>query len=261
MKKLLLIAVSLLSLVACGQIETGNVGVRVGSFSGKVSMQEEGQGFYTAFLSSVDQYSAKEITVDLKDMTPKAGDNLSLEDMDLEVRYIVAADKIADLKVKYTNRSAWSDRDDVWFPAYDLIRSFAREATYTEVAKYDSLEIHKNRDELKKRILHTLQTTLDNSDPGVFKITAVVIRNIKTDSSVEESIKRAVAKNKELEAAKLQIDIAREQAKANRALDASLTDKILRQKELDVMQSAIDNGSKPIVMFGAGNAQPLINIK
>ena len=248
-----------MSLIACGTIESGNVGVRTSSLTGKVEPKEIQQGFYTALLSSVDKYSAKEITVKLFDMKPKAKDNLTLEDMDIELYYRAKPGAVAELHIKYANRHAYDRAIGVYYPAYELIRSLGREATYKVVSQYDSLEIHKNREQISKSIWDLLQTKLNQLDSGVFTITNIVVRNTKTDSSVEEAIKRAVAKNKELEAATLQIKIAREQAKANRALDASLTRNVLRHKELEVMQSAVENGSKPLVIFGSGT--PLINVR
>lgn len=258
MKRVILLSLILLT-AACGRIETGNIGVRK-AWNGKIQMEEVTPGFYTALTSTITQYSAKEITVDLFDMKPKAKDNLSLADMDLEVYYRSDPNKTAELLVKYSNRNAYDRQAGVWYPAYHLVRSFAREAAYAEVAEYESLEIHKHRDKLRDSIHQRLQEKLEKADPGIFKITKVVARNIKTDASVENAIKLAVAKNKELEAKRIELDIAKKQSQINRALDASLTKKILRQRELDVMEKAISEGSKPIVIFGQG-ATPLINLK
>lgn len=258
MKRITLLCIILLT-VACGRIETGNVGVRK-AWNGKIQMEEVTPGFYTALTSTVVQYSAKEITVDLFDMQPKAKDNLTLADMDLEIYYRSDPENTAELFVKYSNRNAYNRQTGVWYPAFHLVRSFAREAAYAEVAEYRSLEIHKHRDALRDRIHKRLQIKLDKSDPNIFTITKVVVRNIKTDASVEKAIKLAVAKNKELEAKRIELDIAKKQAQINRALDASLTKKILRQRELDVMEKAISEGSRPIVIFGQ-SVTPLINIK
>ena len=75
-----------LLLSACGAIESGNVGVRT-SFTGSVNTTEMQQGFYTHITSDVQEFSTKEITVALMDMQPKAKDNLTLADLDLEVYY------------------------------------------------------------------------------------------------------------------------------------------------------------------------------
>lgn len=259
MKRLPLILGMILLVTACGRIETGNVGVRT-AWNGKVVLEEVTPGFYTAITSSVESFSAKQITVDLFDMKPKAKDNLSLSDMDIEIYYTIDSAKSAEITIKYANRNAWDRNAGVWYPAYNLVRSFARESAYSAVAKYDSLEIHKHRDTLRDAVLDSLQKKLDETDPDVFQVRKVVVRNLQTDPSVENAIKLAVAKNKELEAKRIELDIAKKQSQINRALDASLTKKILRQRELDVMEKAITEGSKPLVIFGSG-ATPLINIK
>lgn len=260
MKRLPLIIALVLLVAACGRIETGNVGVRT-AWNGKVVLEEVTPGFYTSITSSVESFSAKQITVDLFDMKPKAKDNLSLSDMDIEIYYTINSAQSAEITIKYANRNAWDRNAGVWYPAYNLVRSFARESAYSAVAKYDSLEIHKHRDTLRDAILASLQKKLDETDEGVFQVRKVVVRNLQTDPSVENAIKLAVAKNKELEAKRIELDIAKKQSQINRALDASLTKKILRQRELDVMEKAITEGAKPLVIFGGSGATPLINIK
>lgn len=256
---LLLLPVLLLIFSSCGTIETGNVGVRT-AWNGKISDKEENPGFYMAIFSSVAEYSAREITVSLTNMRPKAKDNLSLADMDLEVYYQTEPSKVAELNIKYANRNAYDREIGVYYPAYHLVRSIARETTYASVALYDSLEIHKNRESLKKRIHEELQKKLQASDPETFTITKVIIRNIRTDESVENAIKLAVAKNKELEAKRKEVEIAREQAKVFRTLDSSLTSKVLEQQRIQVMEKAIANEKNTTVIIGT-NATPLINLK
>lgn len=254
MKKLLLL-LAVLTLVGCGSIEEGNVGVRT-TFTGKVVNEEMPQGFYTKLTSSVDQYSAKEITVELNDMRPKAGDNLSLADLDLEVYYRTEANLIADLKIKYSKRTGW--KDGVGLPAYFLVRSMAREATYNEIAKYNSLEIHKNRDKLADAISASLQTSLDKSDPQTFVVTKVIVRSAVTDPSIEESIKLKVARQNELKAKETELEIAEKQVAINQKLDQSLTPAVLRQRELDVQMAAIEKGV--VAQMILGNATPVFNV-
>jgi regulator of protease activity HflC (stomatin/prohibitin superfamily) len=257
MRKLLILFIIPFVLIGCGRIDQGHKGVRT-TFTGDVLEEELNQGFYTAFTSDVEEYTAKEMTVEVFDMTPKAADNLSLSDFDMEVYYIVDESQIAEKKIKYSGRDGWEK--GIGFSCFFLVRSMARETAYDIVSNYKSLEIHKNRDVVRRGVHEALQSRLNETDPGYFTITKVVIRNIKTDPSVEDAIKQAVAKNKELEAKKIELDIVAEQVKINHALDASLTDKILRQREIDVMEKAVTSGSKPIVLLGGGGT-PLINIK
>lgn len=254
MKKLLLLIIPFI-LIACGKIEEGNIGVRT-TFTGKVLNEELPQGFYTSFTSSVDEYSSREITVNLEDMKPKAADNLSLSDLDLEVYYKPTASKIAELKVKYADRDAWDH--GVGYPAYFLVRSFARNAVYEEIAKYSSLEIHKNRDKIADAVMNSLQVSLDQSDKDTFEITKVIVRSAVTDPSIEDSIKLKVARQNELEAKKTELEIANKQVEINRALDKSLTAAVLEQRRLDVQMAAIEKGVVTQMILGA--AMPTVNI-
>lgn len=254
-----LIFFSVFLLSSCGTIETGNVGVRT-SWTGEISKDEVNPGFYVAIFSSVKEFSAREITVELTDMMPKAKDNLTLADMDVEVFYTAKSDSIAEITIKYADRNARSRSGGIYYPGYYLVRSIARETTYSGVALYNSLEVHKEREKLKEQIREQLQKELDKNDPGVFKIQKVIIRNIKTDSSVENAIKMAVAKEKELEAAKKEVEIAREKSKAYSILNRSLSRNVLEQKRIEVLKQAVDEGKAKMIILGNGGGTPLINI-
>lgn len=247
---------SVLLLSACGAIESGNVGVRT-SFTGSVKTAEMQQGFYTHVTSKVQQYSTKEITVALMDMQPKAKDNLTLADLDLEVYYTIDPSMVSEIKIKYSGRDRKSG--GIWYPAYDLVRSVARAACYDAVSEYDSLTIHQQRDKIKEQIRQSTQSVLDKTDAGIFQITKVIIRDVKTDPSIEQSIKLAVARNKELEAKSIELEIARKQVEINEALTLSLTPEILEQKRLEVIESACAAGTC-ILSMGDSSATPVYNI-
>lgn len=245
----LMLAVGSLYLTGCGSVESETVGVRT-SFTGKVNTQEEGQGFYTAVFSNLDKFSCKEITIELDDMTPKAGDNLTMKDMDVEIFYKVACDQNAEQYLKYSNRTAYDSDVGLNYAGYQLVRSLGREATYNAVAKYDSLQVHKNREAIGGAILNETQKQLDADDPGVYTVTKVIIRNATTDPSVEQSIRLAVQKDKELEAVTKQVQILEQQAAANAKLQVSLTPEILTQQYLEVLGKAADGGNLKLVDLG-----------
>ena len=255
MKSSLALGAALL-LTACGAIESGNVGVRT-SFTGSVNTKEMQQGFYTHITSKVQEYSTKEITVGLMDLQPKAKDNLTLSDLDLEVYYTIDPSQVSEIKIKYAGRDRKSN--DIWYPAYDLVRSIARAACYDAVSEYDSLTIHQQRDKIKEQIRISTQAVLDKTDDGIFQITKVIIRDVKTDPSIEQSIKLAVARNKELEAKSIELEIARKQVEINEALTLSLTPEILEQKRLEVIESACAAGTC-ILSLGDSSATPVYNV-
>lgn len=258
MRHLFVTSCAALTLTACGAIQTGEVGVRT-TFTGKVVAEEISQGFYTHITSDVREFSTKEIAIELFDMKPKAGDNLTLDDLDIEVYYTIQPSSVVDMHIKYANRHARSGSGS-YLPVYNLVKSFAREAVYETVSEYDSLVVHQERDKIRLQVKDRTQEALDSTDPGVFQIQKVVIRDVKTDPTIEDSIKLAVARNKELEAKKIELQIAREQVLINEALTLSLTPEILEQKRLEVIESACKAGTCILSMDG-GNVTPVMNVK
>lgn len=246
---LVFLTLAALYLTGCGSIESEHVGVRT-TFTGEVKTQEEGQGFYTAFTSDVKEFSCKEITIGLDNMRPKAGDNLTMQDMDIEVFYTVQCDQNAEQHLKYSDRTARDPNTGVYYAGYHLVRSQAKQASYDTVAKYDSLQIHKNRTQISDAILNGTQALLDSDDPGIYQITKVIIRDATTDPSVEESIRLAVRKDKELEAVQKQVAILEQQALANQKLQVSLTPEILTERYLEVLGSAAESGNLRLIDLG-----------
>jgi hypothetical protein len=251
-------AIAVTGLTGCGSVDTGNSGVRI-TWDSQVKPNEEGAGFYTAIISSVEEWVGKEIMVELNDMTPKAGDNLTMAELDVEIYYTAAIQSHADLKMKYANAHVYED--GYWYPAYNLVKSQSRAAVYTAVSGLDSLLIHKNRDALAGAIMKQAQDILNVDDPGVFTITKVLIKKANTDPTLEKSIQIAIRKDKELEAAEKEEGIQKANARANIALTESLSPQIMRVKELDAMIAACQSNTCIIDFTNGNGATPLINIK
>jgi regulator of protease activity HflC (stomatin/prohibitin superfamily) len=253
-----------------GTIATGNVGVR--TTLGITSQDEVTPGVYLKwpFISRVDEFTAKEVAIDLTDLTPKARDNLSLRDMDITLYYRAEAATISELFAKYAGQSARSD-EGYMVPAYNLVQRVARNTAYKEVAKVDSLVMHTRRDELSDAMHANMQAELDKTDPGVFKITRVVVRAVITDPSIEESIRNAVANQKRLEAMEVQTQIAQKEAEikvteargiaeSNRIIAGSLTREYLQHEANQALLKFADSDNASTVILPSGmNMAPLIN--
>lgn len=211
MKRLLAAVICLATLAGCtvGTIETGNVGVV--KRWGKVNMTPIGEGFYFNFFTSVEEATTKEVSVELNDMTPKAHDNLFLKDFDATVYYETTGSQIPTFLTKKEGQSAW--HENKWYPGYKLISNLARGAAYDEVQKYDSLVIHTKRPQVEDGIKRAVQTDLD-ADPvtkGMFRVTRVVVRSVVTDPSIEAAIQKNVNKEKDLDSARKDVEIARQE--------------------------------------------------
>lgn len=238
-------------------VETGHVAVE--RTLGKVNITEYGEGIQwrMPIITSYEKYVVKEINFTLEDLRPKAADNLSLEDLDVTVYYKVLPSAIAETDIKYASSKARGETG--WLPAYGLIWQEARGASYDAVSQIESLELHKMRDQLGTTIGEKLQEKLDQSDEGMFQITRVIIRALNTDPSIEQSIQLAVQNEKKLEAKKLEVSIAKQDAQieierakgiaqANEIINASLTAEYLQHEINTALQSFADNAGSVVVI-------------
>ena len=263
---------AVLGFSSCGTVESGNVGIR--TTLGKVSPEEVEPGVYFGIpgISRVQEFSAKEIGLDLNDLTPKARDNLSLRDLDMTVYYRVTPGAIADLYVKYAGQHTRDEGSRVYLPAYALLQRVARNAIYQQASHIDSLVMHTQREELAQAVRKSLQGELDANDKGVFQITRVVIRSLTTDPAIEKAIQESVAAQKQLETTKQRIAIAEAEAqveikraegvaKANQIINQSLTREYLQhESNLALHKFAEKGGTTTVVIPANMQTAPLINI-
>jgi regulator of protease activity HflC (stomatin/prohibitin superfamily) len=269
----LVLIVAAVALTSCGTIESGNVGIR--TTLGKVNLEEIEPGIFLGLpgISRVQEFSAKEIGLDLNDLTPKARDNLTLRDLDVTIYYRVQPAAIADLYVKYTAQHGIEDgRRGVYLPAYGLLQRLARNALYEQSAQIDSLIMHTRRDELAAATHKALQAELDANDKGVFTVTRVVIRALTTDPAIERAIQESVAAQKQLETTKQRIAIAEAEAqveikkaegiaKANQIINQSLTREYLQHESNLALQKFAEKGGTNTVVIPANmQTAPLISI-
>jgi regulator of protease activity HflC (stomatin/prohibitin superfamily) len=269
---IVLLVGALALLTSCGTVESGNVGVR--TTLGKVNPEEVEPGVYFGLpgISRVQEFSAKEIGLDLNDLTPKARDNLTLRDLDVTVYYRVAGGSIADLYVKYAGQHTRDEGSRVNLPAFALLQRLARNAIYEQASRIDSLVMHTRRDELAAAVSKALQIELDANDKGVFTITRVVIRALTTDPAIEKAIQESVAAQKQLETTKQRIAIAEAEAqvevkkaegiaKANQIINQSLTREYLQhESNLALHKFAEKGGTTTVVIPANMQTAPLINI-
>lgn len=256
----LIIFGGLLLLGSCGfyVVETGQVAVE--KTLGSVNKEEIGEGIHwrVPLMTSVDKFVTKEIAFDLTDLKPKAADNLSLKDLDVTVYYRVVSTAIAETDIKYSGSRA-QNADGGYSPAFQLVWREARGAAYDAVAKIDSLALHKRREALGEDIAALLQRRLETKDEGVFAVSRVIIRALNTDPSIEKSIQLAVENEKKLEAKKLEVDIAKQEAQieverakgiaeANKIINESLTAEYLQHEINLALKGFADNGGSVVVI-------------
>lgn len=268
----LVVLAVVVGVTSCGTIESGNVGIR--TTLGKVNPEEIEPGIYVGIpgISRVQEFSAKEIGLDLNDLTPKARDNLSLRDLDVTVYYRVQQDSIADLYVKYAGQHTRDEGSRTYLPAYALLQRVARNSIYEQASHIDSLVMHTQREELGLAVRKSLQAELDTNDRGVFVVTRVVIRSLTTDPAIEKAIQESVAAQKQLETTKQRIAIAEAEAqvevkkaegiaRANQIINQSLTREYLQHESNLALQKFADKGGTTTVVIPANmQTAPLITI-
>ena len=238
-------------------VDSGNVAVK--KTMGTVDMDEVGPGlnWKLPILTKVYEFSSKEIVIDFNDLTPKARDNLRLKDLDISVYYKVASQQIAEMMVKYA--AAYADGPEALLPAYGIVFREGRDVIYEEVTKIDSLELHKNRDALREGIGANLQLKLDTKDKDIFTITRVAIRALNTDPTIEAAIQKAVQAQKQLEAKKVEVEIAAKDAQieiarahgiaeANAIINSSLTPEYLQHELNDALKTFAENQGGVVVI-------------
>lgn len=276
MKKSILALAIALTFSACTQIDTGNVGVEK-SF-GKVNPAAQGQGVYLTVVDSVDEFTTKEVSFQVNDLSPKSRDNLTLKDLDVDVYYKVNPAAIPSLYVKYQGDYVAhgsivenSNNSDVLVMGYNRVLRAAREATYNAVSEFDATTMHTKRAEIGEEIRKNLQAELDASDKGAFTITTVNVRSLTTDPAIEKAIRDQVAtdqrvlqKQKEVQVAEAEADrlraLARGEADANAILAASLTPSVMQIRLAEIERSTIIASSKAGNTIIHGNATPLVSV-
>ncbi len=273
LKPLLLTLAALLA--GCTQIDTGNVGVE--RTLGKVSTEALPPGIYLTVFKSVDEFTAKEISFQLADMTPKSRDNLTMKDVDIDVYFKVMPAAVPGLFTKYQGdvvRHADIVRDgskDLVI-AYSRVSREAREAVYKSIAEMDATTMHTKRAELSERVRGELQKELDATDKGAFVVTAVNVRNLLTDPAIEAAIRQRAETDQAIERKRKEVELAKAeaerliveaegQARANQILSASLTPALKEIKLAELQRdAALAIASKPGNTVLMGGGQPLVNV-
>ncbi|WP_310565920.1 SPFH domain-containing protein [Hydrogenophaga sp.] len=265
-----------LSLAACSQIDTGNVGVE--RTLGKVGTEALTPGVYFTLFKSVDEFTTKEVSFQLVDMTPKSRDNLTMKDVDIDVYYKTTPAAVPGLYVKYQgdvvqhNQIVQGGTKDL-VVAFSRVSREAREAIYKSVAELDATTMHTKRTELSEMVRARLQEELEKNDKGAFVVTAVNVRNLLTDPAIEAAIRSRAEtdqaiekKRKEVELAKAEAERlivqAQGEARANEIISASLTPSLKEIKLAELQRdTALALASKPgnTVLLGGGGT-PLVNV-
>lgn len=247
-------------LAGCGQINEGNVGVRT-NLGGTIDQKPLGTGFYLAVTSSVDEFTTKEVQVPFKGLKPKAKDNLTLDKLDLAIYYTTNGEAIPKFQSSKTGMSA--KKDGIYYAGYRLIENMALGTINDSVSRFESLKLHTQRDGLENDIKTRLQAQLNESDPGFFTITRVVVSVLDTDDSVEQSIRDKVQADMRLETATKEVKIKEQLALANKATNVALTPEFLQLRYIEAITECAKNAGCTLLVDGtqSGSTSKILNVR
>ena len=263
-------------LSGCTQIDTGNVGVE--RTLGKVGKDPLPPGVYFTVFKTVDEFTAKEVSFQLQDLTPKSRDNLTMKDVDIDVYFKTMPAAIPGLYTKYQGdvvqhkQVAQNGTSDLVM-AYSRVSREAREAVYKSIAQLDATTMHTKRTELAELVRASLQAELDPNDKGAFLITAVHVRNLLTDPAIEAAIRQRAETDQAIQKKLKEVDLARAEAerlivqaegeaKANKIISESLTTALKELRLAEIQRdTAIAIAGKAGNTVLMGNATPLVQVK
>ncbi len=275
-RTLLLLAVVAL-LGACTQIDTGNVGVE--RTLGKVGTEAMPPGVYFTLFKTVDEFTSKEVLFQLDNMTPKSRDNLTMQDVDIDVIYKVDGSRVPALYAKYQgdivkHSQVVKEGTGDLIVSHSRVMREAREAIYKAVASFDATSMHTKRADITEAIRKTLQSELDAADKGAFTVTSVNVRNMVVDKGIEDAIRQKAATDQRIEQAQRELALtkaeadkaiakAEGEAKANRILAESITAPLIRIREIEAQRDAaiaVAGKAGNTVLLG-GAATPLVQVR
>jgi len=209
---------------ACTQIDTGNVGVV--KTGGQFNAEELPAGLYFRPFSTVYEVSGKENGLSFNDMRPKTLDQITVEDLDVDIYYQLNAGKAQETMTRLAGDLAQNSDGD-YVPGRSYMQRVAREAIYNAVATIKAEQAQAERGAIPGKIAAILQKELDAKfQPGWWTVTNVNLRNLTVDSKLEQKIRESAQVQYEIDAKVKQIKLeeaeaARLRAKAQGEADAA----------------------------------------
>lgn len=219
--KLSIIAVAAMSAIACTRIETGEVGVRVG-FDKQVKPGELMPGsFNQIIIGDVLTFPVKDVSVDVKDMTPLASDNSTVKDFDMAVIYSINPTTVAELWTDKNKSFHVEHKGDIYL-MYNYVHQVARNAAYKAARKYKSLEMADNRAQIEIDVRDAMIKSLaDEKLDTSITIQQVLVRQILPADSIIESANELVRAQNEYKKKEVEVQTARKEAERISALNAN----------------------------------------
>lgn len=267
----LIAAVTLLG--ACTQIDTGNVGVI--KTGGQYKGEELTPGWHWTPISTVYEVSTKENVITFDNIKPKTADQITIEDLDIDIYVQLAGGKASDTMSRLAG-DLGKNSDGDYIPGYGYMTREARNVIYDVVGSIQSADAQNKRSTIPGEVAKQLQVVLDKQfGVGWWMVTNANMRNLTVDSKLEVKIREAAQVQYEIEGKKKQVILAQAEADRLRAVAQGESDAIrikseglrssqgqeyLRFLEIQNQADAIKkwNGTMPATI--AGGVTPFVNL-
>lgn len=268
-----LLVVAAFALSGCSQIDTGNVGVV--KTAGQFKAEELQPGWHLSWFSTVFEISAKENAIVFNDIRPKTADQITVEDLDIDIYYSLNPAKATETMTRLAG-DLTKNGDGDFVPGLNYVSREAREAIYSVLATVKASEAQQKRATIPGDVVRTLQAELDKKfEKGWWVVTNANLRNLTVDSKLEQKIREAAQVQYEIDAKVKQVELAKAEADRQRTIAQGEADsarikaeglrtaqgaEYLRLLEIQNQAEAIKkwDGKLPQV---AGGATPLVNLK
>lgn len=255
---LIIVLIVLTIILNCfSTVPTGYVGIKTRFGKAQDGVIQEGLAFKTPFVENIVKIDCR---TKKKEITSEASTkDLQTVNASIAVNYNVDKDTVGKLY-----REIGNDYENI------IISPAILEAIKSSMAKYTAEELITKRSDVSLMIQETLVKKVSNR--GI-SITEFNITNIEFSYEYNQAIEAKAVKQQEVIAAKAELEkqeiqnkkeisIAEKDAKVMELQNKKITEKTLKLKRLEVMQSMIDkwNGVMPSTMLSE-NMQALFDVK
>lgn len=224
MKKIItaIAALAIIAMTGCTRINEGEVGLRV-NFDKTIEATERTAGsFNQTFVGSIIQLPIREISVDVRDLTPLASDNSTMADFDLTIIYNIAPSAVSDLYINKSRSFHSMNESGEYLLMHSYLQMVAKNAVYKVARKYEALKMNDKRGEMEAEILAQMRVSLDAEKLGESLILGQVqVKSIAPSAAVKKAADDLVKAQAELAAKEVEVQTATKEAQRIAALNSN----------------------------------------
>jgi hypothetical protein len=175
--------------------------------------------FNQTIIGDVLVFPVKDISVDVKDLTPVAQDNSTMKDFDVTVIYSINPSQVSELWVSKNRSFHATEADGDILLMYNYVGQLARNAAYKASREYEALLMNDNRQIMEQNMKNLVNSSLrEEKLDNAIMIQQVLIRSMQPADTVVASANALVRAKNELEQKKVEVATARQEAERQRLL-------------------------------------------